>query len=191
MQQRPNNSFKADGFSAVQPRSSGPKEEIMAPLTQAFRIQIREVVAPALKEAGFVFDGSRTFRRFVQDTKYVQIVNFQLGVRSMKERFTVNLAVYHPDHCASLFEPKKVTDAHCLPGHRERLGVLTQRRHKSLERIPVIGLFFIRRDRRWRATNPGALENAREVLLSKGFSWLEQKTFGFNHDTKQDQDPNE
>ena|SRR5690606_13550629 len=134
----------------------------MAPLTQAFRIQIREVVVPALKEAGFVFDGSRTFRRFVQDTKYVQIVNFQLGVRSMKERFTVNLAVYHPEHCASLVEPKKVTDAHCLPGHRERLGVLTQPKRKTLERIPVIGLILIRRDRWWRATDPGALENEKK-----------------------------
>lgn len=157
---------------------SGDALKSKAPLSQAFRSRIRAVVAPALEDTGFDFDGSRTFRRFVPGTQYVQIVNFQLGQRSMEGRFTVNLGVYHPEHCAARDEPRKVTDAHCLPDHRERLGVLARPRRESLERIPVIGLFFIRRDRWWRATHPDALENARQALLSTGLGWLEQRTSG-------------
>jgi uncharacterized protein DUF4304 len=96
----------------------------MPPLARAFSENLRKLVVPALTEAGFAFDGSRTFRRLPSGSPCVQIINFQLGQRFMEGRFTVNLAVYNPEDATAQMQPKLACEHHCSARLRQRLGVL-------------------------------------------------------------------
>ena len=86
----------------------------------SFSEHLRKLVVPAFTEAGFAFDGSRTFRRFPKGTTCAQIVNFQLGERFMEGKFTVNLAVYNPDDAVAQLEPQKAFEYHCSVRLRQR-----------------------------------------------------------------------
>ena len=67
----------------------------MAEISRVLDQQLRLVVLPTMNTRGFTFDRSRTFRRAMPDGS-MQIVNFQMGQRSMEGQFTVNLGVYRP-----------------------------------------------------------------------------------------------
>lgn len=85
----------------------------MPAFARSFSKHLRTLVVPAFTEAGFAFDGSRSFRRFPKGTTCAQIVSFQLGERFMEGKFTVNLAVYNPDDAAAQLEPQKAFEYHC------------------------------------------------------------------------------
>jgi hypothetical protein len=129
-----------------------------------------------LEDAGFVFDGSRTFRRLIAGTPYAQIINFQLGERFMEGKFTVNLAVYSPDDAAAQVAPERVREYHCSVRRRQRLGVLVPSRLGALARLPVLGFFVLPRDKWWQAGNPKTIQKAREAIFSYGLAWLESNT---------------
>jgi hypothetical protein len=141
-----------------------------------FAASLRTLVVPALTDAGFAFDGSRTFRRLPAGTSCAQIVNFQLGERFLEGRFTVNLAVYDPEAATVRLEPTEAFEHHCAARHRQRLGLLLPRRLGTLARLPMIGLLFRPRDTWWRASDPGAIEKARDAIVAHGLAWLESHT---------------
>jgi hypothetical protein len=149
----------------------------MPPLARLFSEHLRHVVVPALQNVGFVFDGSRTFRRLIAGTPYVQIINFQLGERFMEGKFTVNLAVYSPDDAAVQVEAERVFEYHCATRRRQRLGLLIPSRLGALVRLPVLGLFFPR-DKWWQAGNPRNLQKASDAIFAYGLAWLETNTPG-------------
>lgn len=54
------------------------------------------VCAPEIVEQGFAFDGKRTFRKPLDlgECTAVQIIEFQIGIKRLTGRYTVNLGVY-------------------------------------------------------------------------------------------------
>lgn len=113
---------------------------------------VRKIVAPALKEEGFAYDGKRFFRRHHPDGR-VDIVSYQLGLRSIAGRFTVNLSIYLPGDYDAGSDPKfraeRVTDGHCVPSRRTRLGMLVPPAIPALARLPKLGFLFQPKDQWW------------------------------------------
>lgn len=149
----------------------------MPAFAKAFSGLLSRLVVPALADAGFGFDGSRTFRRLPAGTSRAQIVNFQLGVRFMEGKFTVNLAVYDPDDAFAQVDPRKALEYHCSPRLRQRLGLLLPVRLGALARLPGVGVLFLPRDRWWRADDPKSVSDARDAVLAHGLAWLESNAF--------------
>jgi hypothetical protein len=155
---------------------------------KALDAAIRAVLQPQLAELGFQYEASsRTFRKKVGEC--TQIVNFQVGLRSLEGRFTVNLGVFHPDvrtDTGTSLMPQKPREFHCLA--RVRLAVLRD--------TPVTRLFrpFISKpdtslkwwlitpsDSWWpftadEAANSGQLTKLRGLLLTRGTSWLDARS---------------
>jgi hypothetical protein len=141
-----------------------------------FTTRLKAEAAPALAEAGFVFDGRRTFRRLSADGSGAQIVNFQLGDRFMAGKFTVNVAVYDPARCDARVEPAKALEHHCAPALRQRLGLLIPGRLRALERLPVVGLVFRPRDTWWATDDATAVGAATDAVAAYGLPWLEARS---------------
>lgn len=143
--------------------------------SRAIDAALRNVVAPSLKAEGFVFDGRRTFRRPHSEGR-VDIISYQLGVRSLAGQFTVNIAQYRPGDAADEeVPPDRVTYSHCK--RFKRLGELVPPSFPLLTRIPKIGFMFGARDRWWsHGADPSRTEsNVLETLnliREFGMPWL-------------------
>ncbi|WP_354549945.1 DUF4304 domain-containing protein [Rhodanobacter soli] len=114
----------------------------------AFDRALREIAVPALSAHGFKFDGSRTFRRLSQDRSVSELVNFQLGQRSMSGKFTVNLGVY-ADGDSPGISADQAKEHDCAPARRTRLGPLIPTRFPALAKLPYIGFLFGPGDKWW------------------------------------------
>lgn len=153
----------------------------MSTPAKVFAPALRSTVVEPLRAAGFVFDGSRTFRRIEADGSAARIINFQLGQRSLAGQFTVNLAVYFAGSALQGREsvtPEKAMEFHCEPAQRQRLGLLLPPRATLLARLPVIGLLFGPQDHWWECSTDQAqteaeLRRALSALESYGLPWLE------------------
>ncbi|HYW55874.1 MAG TPA: DUF4304 domain-containing protein [Polaromonas sp.] len=153
----------------------------MSDATRALDQQLRLVVLPALKEQGFEFDRRRTFRRAGPDGA-IQIVNFQVGERSMEGQFTVNLGVYRPGdpiHDTKV-ELGKVMEHHCPSERRKRLGELRAPAFAGLRQVPVLGVLFGSVDRWWPISGAEqitrrSLEKVTKALVDQGLPWLERQ----------------
>ena len=91
-----------------------------------FDRQLKAIARPELVARGFVFDGKRVFRRAIEFDGWtaVQIVEFQLGIKTLVGRFTGNVGVF-----AERFRPLDWQAADgaprtydCLPAMWKRLG---------------------------------------------------------------------
>jgi hypothetical protein len=149
---------------------------VTAGVARSFTRRLREEAAPALAELGFVFDGSRTFRRFPAHRACVQIINYQLGERFMSGRFTVNVAVYDPARCVAQVDAKKALEHHCAAPLRQRVGLLIPSRLRPLERLPIVGTLFRPRDTWWAADDATAIVAAMDAVVTYGLAWLEAHT---------------
>lgn len=137
-----------------------------------------------LKGRGFSFDGSRTFRRSFKNGTIAQLVNFQLGQRSLEGQFTVNLGVFVLGEVSS--NPSDVTASNALEyncsGHRRtRLGTLRPGLLPALTNVPIVGALFGKKDAWWsffedQARTDSSLRECLSVLEQYGFAWLEQST---------------
>ena len=91
-----------------------------------FYRQLKKLVQPELLSKGFDFDGKRVFRKSVQFDSYtgVQIVEFQLGIKSLVGKFTANVGVFssqfHPNDWHPVLNEPLTYD--CLPAMTQRLG---------------------------------------------------------------------
>lgn len=136
---------------------------------------------------GFRYDSrSRTFRRTAGE--FTQIVNIQVGVRSLEGRFTVNLGVFHPAFAAASApapDPARPMEYECLPECRARLGLLQptaftrffQRRIRN-PRSFIEHWLVTPFDKWWRfgagAVQVGAaLAAVKRMLLERGLPWLD------------------
>jgi hypothetical protein len=79
-----------------------------SPRLREFDRQLAAVVPPVLEPLGFRGGVHRAFRRIRQGDHgtLAHIVHFQVGIKSMTGRFTVNFVVYHSKFC---LRPGEVT----------------------------------------------------------------------------------
>ena len=150
----------------------------MGSVDPAFTEDLRRILAPALKDAGFTFDGRRVFRRRIADC--VQIVEVQVGDRFMQGKFTLNLAVYDPKTDAADVEPAMVREYHCDGKRRQRVGMLLPPRFPALQQVPVIGNLFGPKDMWWSANRSEDMRRAKDALFNYGVIWLVQHTPAFS-----------
>ena len=63
--------------------------------------QLAAIVRPALEPSGFMAGDLRSFRRIRagEHGTLAHIVQFQIGIRALAGKFTVNLVVYHSAFC--------------------------------------------------------------------------------------------
>ena len=120
----------------------------MSTRSDAFDDALRLVVVPVLAKHGFKFDGNRTFRRLSADQRVSELVNFQLGQRSLSGKFTVNLGVY-VDGDSSGINVGQAKEHHCPHDRRTRIGHLIPAKLPVLAKLPYIGLLFGHRDKWW------------------------------------------
>jgi hypothetical protein len=145
--------------------------------------QIERVIAPVLVERGFDFDGRRTFRRAhgTERGPVVQLVSFQVGVRSLAGRFTVNLGVFVPwleERAAPGGQPETYD---CLSDLTQRLGFFHRPQRGFVSRL--LGRHPEPRDHWWaQHSDPdrmsGVLADVRDCLLDSGLPWLEAHSQG-------------
>jgi hypothetical protein len=153
--------------------------------SKTFDHALQAVLREPLRQHGFVFDGSRTFRRTASaDGEVVQIIQFQLGQHSHEGRFAVNLAVYVPREVPmnpARLHPSKALEFHCAPQRRERLGRLVPVRFGFLRHLPYLGSFFGPQDIWWRhhVELPPTLARMHKVMALlelRGLPWLDAHT---------------
>jgi hypothetical protein len=87
--------------------------------SKTFDKSLRKIAVPKLIELGFKFDGSRTLRRVRNGDSIVEIVNFQLGLRSQEGKFTANLGVYTQGDAEGI-SVEKAAEYHCKNQYRIR-----------------------------------------------------------------------
>jgi hypothetical protein len=157
---------------------------------KALESGIRQLIKPEMVSRKFSYDSStRTFRR--TSGECIQIVAFQIGVRSMEGKFTVNLAVFHPDHCdpaSRALLPDRPRDFHCRMDFRRRLSVLRdtpltrffRSRVRSTDSLlkwwlvtPSDNWWSFTADDEQVATELGLVK---ELLLSRGLDWLDRNS---------------
>lgn len=148
----------------------------MARHSRTLDTALRQAVAPALAAHGFRFDGSRTFRRLSDEGRVAEIVNFQLGQRSLAGRFTVNLGVFVLGDAAGV-GAGQANEYHCAPARRARLGLIEPPRFPRLAGLPYLGALFAPKDRWWPiaaepARAPAAVAEALERILGHGLAWF-------------------
>lgn len=140
---------------------------------------LREITVPELKKSGFHFDGSRTFRKIIDNNATVQIINFQLGQRSKEGKFTVNLGVFHAGDSAGIILANTY-EYHCQWANRTRIGQLIPSKLRWLRAIPFIGWLFGSFDRWWKFSEDDHLTRKNIALVTDtitryGIPWLESK----------------
>jgi hypothetical protein len=151
---------------------------------------IRLLIKPELVCRGFSYEAStRTFRR--PSSECIQIVDFQIGVRSMAGQFTVNLAVFHPEYGYPDWRnlpPDQVRESHCLMAFRCRLSALRDTpftrffRRLITDTDSFLKWWLITPTDRWWSFTPddaqveGELNLVRGLLLAKGLDWLDQNS---------------
>ena len=149
----------------------------MSSRTSAFDDALRKVAVPALSGYGFTFNAGRTFRRVSTDGLSCQIIDFQLGQRSMEGKFTINLGVFVEGDQPGLSVSRASLDD-CHFGRRRRIGTLIPLRFPTLASLPWIGFLFGTPDKWWRfSADPSqtnaALSAAVDDLIIRGLGWLD------------------
>jgi hypothetical protein len=155
----------------------------VAAAAKTFDGGLRAVIHPALAARGFVFDGNRTYRRELAGG-VLQLVNFQLGQRSLEGHFAVNLGVYVPgelDAGDAPASPARTREYHCAWGRRERLARVRPVRFPRLGELPWLSVLFGPSDTWWRhaadeRVTCASLAKALELLEQHGFAWLDRMT---------------
>ncbi len=152
----------------------------MSEIARVFDQQLRLVVLPTLDASGFKFDRSRTFRRAMPDGS-IQIVNFQMGQRSLEGQFTVNLGVYRPGNPVydAGLSHGRVMEFNCEK--RTRFGALgVSPARARLRKIPYLGSLFGGMDRWWPASRAEqitrhSLEQVMDLVIQNGLPWLDRQ----------------
>ncbi len=110
-----------------------------SPRLRTFDGVLRAQVAQTLATDGYTFDKKRTFRRtmLVDGHRIIQLLEFQMGIKNLVGRFTVNYGVYSADFCPPDWDnPGDVPrSCDCLPDKQHRLGQLRKPERKLSDRL--------------------------------------------------------
>ena len=139
---------------------------------------LKEIVSPELGELGFVYDRSRTYRRVSADQSSVEVINFQLGQRSLEGKFTVNLGAASRDQ-ANNVALSKIQPHNCQ--HQSRIGPVLPPRSERLKDVRYLGMIFGANDKWWRFSENKDFTSQQvgevfEKILAHGIPWLEKKS---------------
>jgi Domain of unknown function (DUF4304) len=142
--------------------------------SEIFDKALHEITTPALTAEGFVFDGSRTFRRVHTDKQFSEIINFQLGQRSHEGTFTVNLGVFISAHFPNI-DLHSAHEVQCAI--RQRLGHVVPTKFQALSVIPFFGQFFGPADTWWpfssvEQTTNKSVSIVTAHIVNNGIPWL-------------------
>jgi hypothetical protein len=154
-----------------------------SPKLKIFYRQLMKSVSPRLTLAEFKFDEKRTFRRVLNCDRIpvCQIIEFQVGIKSLTGKFTVNLAVY-----SNSFRPSDWQDPgelpgswNCLPGKSIRLGRFYNRKRSLIERI--LRVPFSSHDHWWaqadkETTMDATFKDVTDLILGDGLAWLNENS---------------
>lgn len=148
----------------------------MSSRASAFDKALRDVAVPALAAHGFKFDGSRTFRRLLGDGRSSQIVNFQLGQRSLEGTFTVNLGIFIEGDRLGV-RPDHAKEYDCQFERRTRIGALIPPRFPRLASLPLVGMLFGIPDKWWPFSDDlsrtcASVSTAVDMIAGHGLGWL-------------------
>ena len=149
----------------------------MSARSDTFDICLAERVTPRLAELGFRFDNSRTCRRLVDAGETVEIVNFQLGQRSLEGKFSVNLGVLSRTEAdAQDLALDRAYPHNCR--YRNRIGCILPPRSKKLANLPYLGMFFGSHDKWWpfsedKGSTSRQLEAVCDLIVDHAIPWLE------------------
>jgi hypothetical protein len=147
-----------------------------------FDQQVRKLIGPVITSTGYEFDGRRIFRRPIPfDTgTAIQIIEFQIGIKSLTGRFTVNLGVFsdsfHPQDWPPVCTGPRTSD--CLPAMWKRLGYFYDTPQSLL--TTILGRTKPKRGDYWWDQHAGereminALQAPLKCLLDEGLPWLEK-----------------
>jgi Domain of unknown function (DUF4304) len=152
--------------------------------------RVKEVIAPSLLAAKFTYEpATRTFRRSFQDC--VQIINFQAGVRSLEGRFTVNLAIFHPQYSEltpATALPVNPKEHDCLMEFRIRLSNLRETFLTRLFRSKVshpntfLQWWLVTPSDKWwdfsanKQQVDRSLQSIHQLLMGPGLAWLDHNS---------------
>ncbi len=154
-----------------------------SPKLKIFYRQLKKSVLSRVTLAGFKFDEKRTFRRALNcgGISVCQIIEFQVGIKSLTGRFTVNLGVY-----SNSFRPSDWQDPgespgswNCLPGKSIRLGRFYNKKRTLIEKLfrgP-----FSSSDHWWAQTEKETtmdetLNEVTDLILGAGLAWLNENS---------------
>jgi hypothetical protein len=151
-----------------------------------FDRQLRADVVPALAAHRFILGEDRTFRRTVEheQTESTQIIEFQIGRQGWSVgRFTVNLAVFNPEHLPPDW-PMPEAEPHspvCLHDLVQRLGFFRPPDRGVVDRLLGRRRRPQPRDHWWRQSDDPAAMRAEfaqvmGILLTDGLRWLTTRT---------------
>ena len=149
----------------------------MSARSDTFDSCLAELVTPRLSERGFGFDHSRTYRKIVDGGEAVEIVNFQLGQRSLEGKFTVNLGVLsRAEADAQDLALDRAYPYSCR--YQNRIGRVLPARSERLRNLPYLGMFFGAHDKWWRFSEDRALtsrqlETVCDLIVAHAIPWLE------------------
>ena len=138
---------------------------------------LAEAVTPNLVDMGFMFDKSRTYRKLVNESTTVEIINFQLGQRRLEGKFTVNLGVLSQAEADEKdIELKKAYPYSCR--YQNRIGCVLPPKSEMLKNVRYLGMIFGSHDKWWRfsADKEFTLRQIKEVygkIINYGIPWLE------------------
>lgn len=150
---------------------------------KTFNRQLKKSVSPRLMSAGFAFDQKRTFRRILKfgDISVCQIVEFQVGIKSVTGKFTVNLGVY-----SNSFRPIDWNDCgelpnswDCLPGKSVRLGRFYKPKQSLIKRIFRVPVFSY--DHWWAQAETEKVmdetfNEVSDLILGDGSAWFDENS---------------
>ena len=141
----------------------------------AFDKALREIAVPALAQHGFAFDGKRTFRRVSDAPRVSDIINFQLGQRSMSAKFTVNLGIFAEGDAPGV-SVGQAKEYDYLTQRRTRIGSLMLK-SPTLSKLPWVGFLFGVPDKWWwfsetYAQTRASVTAAVETLVTTGVGWF-------------------
>ncbi len=141
-------------------------------------------MVPALAAHGFTLGEGRIFRRVVahEQTRSTQIIEFQVGRQGWSiGRFTVNLAVFNPDHLPPSWPiPDGAPQSpDCLSDLVQRLGFFRQLNRGLVDR--VLGRRREPRDHWWHQSDDPRvmgkeLAEVMTILMTDGLGWLRTRT---------------
>lgn len=147
----------------------------MSAQSLVFDDALRRIAVPALAAHGFAYDASRTFRRVSADGKHADLINVQLGQRSLEGKFTVNLGVFRADDNPGI-DVRKAKEYHCPMSRRVRIGLVVPPRLPGLAKLPAVGFLFGGQDRWWRFSTDEAMtglemQHVVGLVIEHGLAW--------------------
>ena len=150
---------------------------------QIFYKQLEKTVVPQFQAEGFEFDKKKTFRKSIQleNLTFVQIIEFQIGIKRWSGFFTVNLGVYVDAYRPSDWDmpDDKSFCTNCLPDMNIRLGHLFIPPQSIFQKIFCIqaecgDYWWQQKDKEIQMDK--VFNEVTDTILGQGLDWMNERS---------------